>query len=66
MQMDNLRYLLGIRRMVKFLNARIRQLRGVTKGVDEKINEDVLRLFGHLERIENDRIAKGGLCRKVC
>ena len=36
-QMDNLRGLLGIRRMDKFPNARIRQLYGVTKGVDEKI-----------------------------
>ena len=31
---------------------------GVTKGVDEKIDEGVLRWFGHMERIENDRIAK--------
>ena len=27
-------------------------------GVDEKIDEDVLRWFGHVERIENNRIAK--------
>ena len=37
--------------------ARIRQLCGVTKGVDEKIDEGVLRWFGHVERRENDRIA---------
>ena len=41
-QMDNLRGLLGIRRIDKFLNARIRQLCGVTKGVNEKIDEGVL------------------------
>ena len=40
------------------LNAWIRQLCGVTKGVDEKIDEGVLRWFGHVERMENDRIAK--------
>ena len=57
-QMDNLRGLLGIRRMDKVPNARIRQLCGVTKGVDEKIDEGVLRWFGHVERMENDRIAK--------
>ena len=41
-QMDNLRGLLGIRRMDKVPNARIRQLCGVTKGVDVKIDESVL------------------------
>ena len=56
--MDNLRGLLGIRRMDKVLNAGIRQLCGVMKGVDEKINEGVLQWFGHVERMENDRIAK--------
>ena len=55
-QMDNFRGLLGIRRMDKVPNARIRELSGVTKGVNEKIDEDVLRWFGHLERMENDRI----------
>ena len=39
-------------------NARIRQLCGVTKGVDEKIDEGVFRWFGLVERMENDRIAK--------
>ena len=39
-QLDNLRGLLGIR-MDKVLNARIKQLCRVIKGVDEKINEDV-------------------------
>ena len=42
-QMDNLRGLLGIRRMDKVLNAQIRQLCGVMKGVDEKIDEGVLQ-----------------------
>ena len=37
-QMDNLRGLLGIRRMDKVQNARISQLCGVAKGVDENIN----------------------------
>ena len=40
--MDNLRGLLNIRRMNNNPNARIRQLYGVTKGVDEKIDEGVL------------------------
>ena len=57
-QMDNLRGPLGIRRMDKFLSARIRQMCGVIKGVDEKVDEGVLRCFGHVERMENDMIAK--------
>ena len=30
----------------------------MTKGLDERIDEGVLRWFGHVERIERDRIAK--------
>ena len=31
---------------------------GVTKGVHERTDEGVLRWFGHLERMDNDRIVK--------
>ena len=55
--MDNLRGLLGIRRMDRVPNALIRQLCGVAKGVNERIYETVLRWSGHIERMENDRIA---------
>ena len=41
-QMDNLRGLVGIRRMDKVPNAQVRQLCGVTKGGDEKIDEGIL------------------------
>ena len=57
-QMDNLRGLLGVRRMDKVPNALIRELCGVKKGLDERIGEGVLRWFGHVERMERDRIAK--------
>ena len=50
-QMNNLRGLLGVRRMDKFPNARIRQLCVVTKGVDEKI-DGILRWFGLVERMD--------------
>ena len=44
-QMDNLRGLLGIMRMDRVPNARIRDMCGVMKGVDERISEGVLRWF---------------------
>ena len=56
--MDNLRGFLGIRKMDKVLNTRIWELSGVTKRVDERIDEDVLRWFGRVERMESGRIAK--------
>ena len=44
--------------MDRFLNARIRKLYGVKKGLDERIDEGILRWFCHVERMERDRIAK--------
>ena len=57
-QMDNLRGFLGIRRMDIVPNALIRELCGVTKGVNERIDEGVLRWFGHVKRI-NKRVYVG-------
>ena len=56
-QMDK-RNLLGTRRMDRVPNAQIRELCGMVKGVDERIEEDVLHWFSHIESMENDRIAK--------
>ena len=56
-QMDSLRGLLGIRRMDRVPNARIKELCGVAKGVDERIDEGDLMWFGRMESMENDRIA---------
>ena len=56
--MDNLRGLLGIRRMDRVPNARIRELCGVTKGVDERIDEGVFQCFDHVERMERNITAK--------
>ena len=54
--------MLGIRRVDRVLNARIRELCGVRKGLNEKIDEGVLRWFGHVERMVRDRIAKRRMC----
>ena len=51
-QMDNIRGLLIIRRMDRVLNARVRELCGVKNDLDERIDEEVLRWFGHVERME--------------
>ena len=57
-QMDNLKGLLSIRRMDRVPNIRTRELCGVKKYLDERIDEGVLRWFGQVERMERDRIAK--------
>ena len=57
-QMDKHRGLLGIMRMDRFMNARIKELCRVTKGVDERVDEGVLRWFGHVERMKSYRFAK--------
>ena len=42
--MDKIRSLLDIRRMDRAPNARIRELCGMVKGVDERIEEDLVEL----------------------
>src|SRR5678815_1121746 len=57
-QMDSLRDVLGVRRIDKMSNERIRELCGVKKWVNERINESTLRWFGHVERMDNSRLVK--------
>ena len=57
-QMDNLRGLLGVRRIESRI-AWIREFCGVMKGVGERIDEGVLRWFGHMERMEFKRVYLG-------
>ena len=54
----NLRGFLGIRRIDKVPNARIRELCGVTKRVDKMFYEDDSRWFSHVVRIESDSFPK--------
>ena len=44
-QIDNLRVLLGIRRVDRVPNARINELCGMRKGPDERIDEGILRML---------------------
>ena len=48
--MEKLRGSLVIRRMDRVLNAWIRELCRMKKGLDESIDEGVLRWFGQVER----------------
>ena len=64
-QMNYFRVLLDIRRMDKEQNVRIKQLCGVTKGVDEKIDEGVLRWFDHMERMEKVYVGECASSRSV-
>ena len=57
-QMDNPRELLGIRRMYRVSKPWIKELCGLKKGLDERVDEGLLRWFGHVERRERDRIDK--------
>ena len=59
-QMDNLRGLLGIRRMYRVPNAWIKELCGVKKGSNKRIDEGLLQWFSNVERIAKS------LCRSVC
>ena len=63
-QMDNLRDLLGIKRMDKVPNVWVRELCKVKKGVDGRIDEGILWWFSHVHRMENDKIAKGVYVRE--
>ena len=57
-QMDNLRGLLGIRRMAKVPNVQIRKMCRVRNGVDKRIDKGVLLWFDLVKRIENNRIVR--------
>src|SRR5678815_4666944 len=54
----NLRGMLGVRRIDKMRNERIRELCGVKKAVNERINESMLRWFGHVERMNDSQLVK--------
>ena len=53
--------MLGMRRIDKIPTMRARDLYGVKKADDKKIDERVLWNFGVIERMENNRIAKKSL-----
>ena len=57
-QMDNLRGMIGVKRKDKMKNEKIREKFGIKKGVLDLIDESVLRWFGHIERMPEERLVK--------
>ena len=64
-QVDNLRGLLGIRRMDRVPSPWKNELCGVAKGKDERVDEGVLQWFGFVEKMEKDRMLRESM-RRVC
>ena len=50
--------MLGIRKIDKIPNARVRKFGGVEKVMKERIIESVFGWFGSMERMENNRVPK--------
>ena len=63
-QMDNFRGLFNIRRMDRVLHIWIRELCRVTKRINKRMDEAVLRWFGYAESMEKDRLGKRISVRK--
>ena len=60
--MNNLRGLLGIKKMHKVPSARIKELYGLMKGEDERIS-GILQCLCHVERMGLLRGRMWGMCR---
>ena len=56
--MNNLMGVLCLRRINKMRNEGVRELCGVKKGINERINESTLRWFGHVERMDDSLLVK--------
>ena len=57
-EMNCLRNICGLRRIDRVSNAEIRRRCGKYVSVGQKMDQSVLRWFGHVERMGNDRMAK--------
>ena len=59
-QEENLRSSFGIRRTRRILSSWVGELCGGKNGVDERVSENVIRWFDHIERMDNSRTDKRG------
>merc|ERR1712002_179932 len=57
-EMNFLRNICGLRRINRVLNVEIRGMCGKNVGVSERMDQGVLRWFGHVERMGNEWLVK--------
>ena len=57
-EMKCLRTISGVRRIERVRNERVRMMCGDKKGIVERAGEGVLRWFGHMERMSDERMVK--------
>ena len=57
-EMRCLRSMCGVTRMDRVRNEEVRRRTGVVKGLAERADQGVLRWFGHVERMEEERLVK--------
>ena len=53
-----LRSICGVRRIERVRNVEVRRRSGKSVSIGEKMDQSVLRWFGHVERMEDDRLVK--------
>ena len=63
--MKCLRSMTGVSRLDRLRNEVVRPRIGVRRGLAAKVDMNVLRWFGHLERMDNERLLKKVMNAKV-
>ena len=61
-EMDCLRSVCGLRRPDMVPNAKVRRRNGKEVSVGAKIDQSVLRWFGHVERMDEERLVRREIC----
>ncbi len=57
-EMKYLRSMIGVTRMDRLRNEEVRRRTNVTKELAERVDMQVLRWFGHMERMDDGRMTK--------
>ena len=57
-EMKCLRSMAGVSRLDRFRNEEVRERTGVRKDLATRVDRNVLRWFGHVERMDNERLLK--------